>query len=121
MADELRLKVSAAEYTDRITMLDNKMDELEGILEEYEQLQRDSVRVLGEGDSNLDAMQESVRQNIKAVNGQWKLLGESREMLQKQNESLEELSGNVQNMFQNTMQTAKTAFNMVKIVGDLVN
>lgn len=121
MADELRLNVSAADYSERIALLDDKMSQLDGILGEYETLQRDSVRVLGDNDSNLEEMRASVQQNINAVNGQCQLLMESRQMLQNQMEKLEELSGNVQNMFQSTRELAKNSFNTVKIVGDLVN
>ena len=121
MADELRLKVSAADYSERIAQLDDKMNQLDSILGEYQTLQRDSVRVLGDEDSNLEEMRGTVQQNIDAVNGQMQLLAESREMLQNQMEKLEELSGNVTNMFQNARDLAKTSFDTVKIVGDLVN
>lgn len=121
MADELRLKVSAADYSERIALLDDKMNQLDGILGEYETLQKNSVRVLGDDDSNLEEMRGTVQQNIDAVNGQMQLLAESREMLQNQMDKLEELSGNVANMFQNTRELAKNSFNTVKIVGDLVN
>ncbi len=121
MADELRLKVSAADYMDRIALLDNKMNQLDGILAEYETLQKDSIKVLGEDDSNLEEMRGTVQQNINAVNGQMKLLAESRQMLQNQMDKLDELSGNVTNLFQNTRDLAKNAFNTVKIVGDLVD
>lgn len=121
MADGLRLKVSAAEYMQRIAMLDNKVSELRGILAEYQTLQNDAVKVLGDDDSNLGEMRASVQQNIDAVNGEIELLLESRTMLQQQMENLQELSGHVSNMFQEAKQTARTAFNTVKIVGDLVN
>lgn len=120
-ADDLRLKVSAADYMDRIAQLDDKMMRLNSILDEYEELQRNSVRVLGESDSNLEEMRGTVQQNIDAVNGQIQMLAESREMLQKQMDQLDELSGNVTNLFQETRNLAKNSFNTVKIVGDLVN
>ena len=77
--------------------------------------------MLGEDDSNLGEMRLSVQQNVNAVNGEIELLLESRAMLQQQMENMEELSANVTNMFQEAKQTAKTAFNTVKIVGDLVD
>lgn len=119
--DGLRLKVSAAEYMQRIAMLDNKVNELRGVLSEYQALQNDAVKVLGEDDSNLGEMRLSVQQNVNAVNGEIELLLESRAMLQQQMENMEELSANVTNMLQEAKQTAKTAFNTVKIVGDLVD
>ena len=120
-AEDLRLKVSAAEYMERIAQLDNKVQQMGGILAEYETLQRDSVRVLGDSDSNYDEMQHTVQQNIQSVKGQMQLLKESRQMLQNQMDKLEELSGNVTNLFDNTRNLAKTAFKTVKIVGDLVD
>lgn len=121
MADELRLKVSASDYIERIGMLDDKMNQLNSILDEYETLQKDSVRVLGDDDSNLENMRGTVQQNIDAVNGQIQMLAESREMLQKQMDQLQELSGNVENLFQQTRDLAKNSFKAVKIVSDMVN
>lgn len=120
VTDELRLKVSAAEYQQRIAMLDNKMDAMRDVLTDYRALKNDAVKVFGEGDSNLQTLQNRVQQNIDAVQGQINLLQESRTMLQKQMDNLEQLSVNVGNMFDNAAATAKTAFNTVKIVGDLV-
>lgn len=119
--DGLRLKVSAADYLQRTAMLDNKVSELRGVLSEYESLQKDAVKVLGDDDSNLEEMRNTVQQNINAVNGEIELLLESRQMLQQQMENMNELSANVATMFQEARQTAKTAFNTVKIVNDLVN
>lgn len=121
VTDELRLKVSAAEYQQRIAMLDNKMAAMRDVLTDYRTLKNDAVKVFGEGDSNLQSLQNIVQQNIDAVQGQINLLQESRAMLQKQMDNLEQLSVNVGNMFDNAAATAKTAFNTVKIVGDLVN
>lgn len=121
VTDELRLKVSAAEYQKRIGLLDNKIRELNEVMGEYETLKKDAVKVLGDGDSNLQKMQDSVQKNINAVKGQMELLKESRQMLQRQMENLDELSGQVSKLFEESAETAKTAFNTVKIVGDLVN
>lgn len=121
MADELRLRVSASDYIERMNMLDDKIDQLDAILGEYETLQKDSVRVLGDNDSNLAEMRGTVQQNIDAVNGQMQMLAESREMLQKQMDQLNELSGNVTNLFEETRNLAKNSFRSVKIVSDLVN
>ena len=121
MADELRLKVSQAEYVRRIGVLDTKIGAINTLLGEYQDLQRDATKVFGDGDSNLAKLRESVNSNIKAVMGQQEELKESRAMLEKQMQQLGILSQNVDTMFNEGAQTAKTLFNTVKIVGDLVN
>lgn len=121
MADELRLKVSQSEYQTRLAQLDSKMQELEGIRGEYEELRMSANRVLGDSDTNLEKLQATVEKNIKAVEGQHQMLLESRQMLEKQNEQLGITSSNVSDLLQQTMETAKTAFNTIKIVGDMVN
>lgn len=121
MADGLRLKVSQAEYERRIGVLDSKISALGSLLTEYEQLEREADKVMGDGDNNLRKLKLTVEKNIKAVRGQQEMVKQSREMLQKQMNDLGMLSTNVENMFDEAMQTAKTAFNTIKIVGDLVD
>ena len=121
MADELRLKVSKGEYMRRIGVLDTKITAIETLLGEYRDLQRDATRVLGDGDSNLTALRNQVDVNIKSVTGQREELKESRAMLNKQMEQLGLLSQNVDTMFKEGAEAAKTMFKTVKIVGDLVN
>jgi len=121
MADELRLKVSKGEYERRIGVLDTKIAAIDALLGEYRTLQQDATKVLGDGDSNLNKLKESVNKNIKAVEGQRQLLQESRAMLNKQMEQLGILSQNVDTMFSEGAQAAKNLFDTVKIVGDLVN
>lgn len=118
--DGLRLKVSAVDYQRSIASLDNKMDEMKIVLSDYNTLKADAVKVFGDGDSNLQALQNMVQQNMDAVMGQIELLSESREMLQKQMDNLDELSASVGTMFDTAAATAKTAFNTVKIVGEMV-
>jgi len=120
MADALRLKVSTAEYLERIGILDSKINDMRTLLGEYEALKNDATKVLGENDSNLEKLKQSVQQNINAVNAQMTLLIESRGMLQRQMDGLGMLSTNTGNMIDQAMQTAKTAYNTIKIVGDMV-
>lgn len=120
MADELRLKVTASEYQTRLGQLDSKMAELETIRGEYEQLRLSATRILGDTDTNLEKLQATVQQNIKAVEGQHQMLNESRQMLEKQNEELGVASSSVGELLQQTMETAKTALHTIKLVGDIV-
>lgn len=119
-ADDLRLKVSEAEYSTRLGILDQKISNLDSILSEYRQLKNDATLIFGDGDSNLEAMKATVEKNIQAVEGQKQLLVESRAMLEKQNNALGILTTDVTNLLNQAGQTAKTAFNTIKIVGDLV-
>lgn len=121
-AEKLRLKVSASDYEQSMGALYNKMQDMQILLGDYKELKDDAaVKVFGEGDSNLQTLQNRVDQNIKAVQGQLALLAESRAMLQKQWDDLENLSTHVGTMFDDAAKTAKSAFNAVKIVGDLVD
>lgn len=119
-ADDLRLKVSTTEYQQRIGILDSKINEMETLLREYEDLKRGADRVLGENDSNAEKLKNSVQANINAVKGQQNMLKESRAMLQKQMDDLGILSQNVTNLFTEAGETAKTAFNTIKAVGNMV-
>ena len=121
VTDELRLKVSSQEYIRRIGILDAKIAELGGILTEYQTLRNDAVRVLGDDDDNLKEMQASLDTNIKAVQGQQNLLKEQRDLLQQQMDNLGILTSGVNTMFQEGLQTAKTAFQTIKTVGELTN
>ena len=121
MADELRLKVSRTEYANRIGTLDSKITAIDTLIGEYQNLRTDATRVLGEGDSNLQKLWDSIETNMKAVQGQRQLLHDSREMLQKQMEALGILSTDVNTMFDNGLEAAKTMFNTIKTVGGLVN
>ena len=118
VSDELRLKVSADEYLRRIAALDGKINEIDGVLAEYETLKNDSVKILGEGDTNLNQLRSSIEQNIKAVQGERKLLEENRNMLQRQMDNLESLTTNVGSMFKETAEAAKQAFRTIKAVSD---
>lgn len=120
MADDLRLKVSQSDYSTRLATLDTKINELETIYHEYAQLKMDAQLVLGEGDSNLQKMMDTVEKNMKAVEGQRQLLVESRQMLDQQNEKLGITVSSIGQMFDQAGETAKTAFNTIKIIGDLV-
>lgn len=120
MADELRLKVSATEYQTRLGQLDAKMHELEQIKVEYETLRQNAVQVLGDTDTNLEKLQATIDQNIKAVEGQYQMLKESRAMLEKQNEDLGMASTKVGTLLSESKDLAKNAFQTIKIIGDIV-
>lgn len=120
MADELRLKVTQSEYQTRLGTLDSKIAALETIYQEYAALKMESHKVLGDGDSNLQQLMDTVEKNMKAVEGQHKMLMESRATLEKQNEQLGMVSSSIGQLLDQTMETAKTAFNTIKIIGDMV-
>lgn len=117
--DELRLKVSAEEYIRRIGILDAKISELGGILTEYEAARNEATQVLGDDDANLKKMQEAITKNIKAVEGQQKLLKEQRDLLQKQMDSLGMLTTHVGEMVQEGIDTAKNLYQTIKTVGEI--
>ena len=119
--DDLRLKVSLSDYLKKISTLDSKIAGLEGVLKEYEALQRNANRVLGDDDDNLNNLREMLQRNIKSVQGQKKILEEQKRMLEDQVDRLGNLRENVGSMIQEGIGVASTAFNTIKIVGDLVN
>lgn len=119
--DSLELKVSESEYDSRIGQLDSKMNELQTILADYKSLKDDAVKVFGDDDQNLAAIQKQVQNNIDVVQGQYNMLKEARDMLQKQREELSTLGTNIGQTIDEAVQTAKGAFNTIKIIGDLVN
>lgn len=119
-ADDLRLKVSITEYQQRIGILDSKINEMETLLREYEDLKRGADKVLGESDSNAEKLKNSVQANINAVKGQQNILKESRAMLQKQMEDLGISSQDITNLLSEADAAAKTAFNTIKAVGNMV-
>lgn len=118
--DSLELKVSESEYDSRIGQLDAQMSKLQTILGDYKTLKDDAVKVFGDDDQNLAAIQQQVQQNIDAVQGQYNMLKETRDMLQKQREELGTLGSNIGTALDEAAQTAKGAFNTIKIIGDLV-
>lgn len=117
--DELRLKVSAEEYIRRIGILDAKINELGGILTEYQQARSEATQVLGDDDVNLNRMQAAIDQNIKAVQGQQNLLKEQRNLLQQQMDNLGMLTTHVGEMFQTGLESAKSLYNTIKAVGEI--
>ena len=119
--DSLELKVSESEYDNRIGILDQKMNTLQTILSEYTALKNDAVKVFGDDDDNLRAIQDQVQTNINAVQGQYNMLKETRDMLQKQREELGALGTNIGSTIEEAVSTAKSAFNAIKSVSDMVN
>ena len=119
--DSLELKVSESEYDSRIGILDQKMNTLQTILSEYTALKNDAVKVFGDDDDNLRAIQDQVQTNINAVQGQYNMLKETRDMLQKQREELGALGTNIGSTIEEAVSTAKSAFNAIKSVSDMVN
>lgn len=122
VTDELVLKVTWSEYERRVGVLDGKISEMRTLLGEYQELKNDAaLKVLGRDDTNLAKLQDNIEKNVKAVEGQLNLLGESRKMLQKQMDNLELLSGDVGQTIDSAAQAAVSAFKTVKAVGDLVD
>ncbi len=119
MADELRLKVSQSDYQQKLSVLDTKIGELETIYREYAQLKMDAHKVLGDGDSNLNTLMETVQKNMDAVGSQHAMLVESRAMLEKQNESLGMTSSSVGDLLKATGETISSAASVFKTLSDL--
>lgn len=121
MADDLRLKVSYGDYDKQCSVLQEKMSTLEAIAQEYTQLQMDAHKVFGDGDTNLEQLRANVQKNIEAVNAQHEMLAKSWQMLQQQSEQLSQQTDAIGSLLDQAGQTAKTAFNTIKIIGDMVN
>lgn len=83
MPAELALKISKGSYQDRITILEAKLAALNDVLQEYRDLNNNVTNFMGETDDNFVAMQDNVRENIKAVKKAITATQESRDMLQK--------------------------------------
>ena len=119
MADELRLRVSQSDYQQKLSVLDSKFAELESIYKEYAQLKMDAHKVLGDGDSNLNTLMDTVQKNMDAVGSQHAMLVESRAMLEKQNEALGMTSASVGDLFKATAETITSAASVFKTLSDL--
>jgi len=119
MADELRLKVSQADYQQRRSALDSKIKELEGIYNEYAQLKLDAHKVLGDGDSNLQALMDTVQKNMDAVGSQHAALVENLKMLDKQEEELGMTSSSIGELFKATGEAIGNAASVFKTLSDL--
>ncbi len=117
--DELQLNVKASDYEAKIGQLDAKMSELNSILGEYQTLKNDAVRVFGDDDDNLRAIQNQVQTNIDAVQGQYNMLKEARDMLQKQHDELGLLGQNIGQVIEDGINTAKSAFSAIKAVKEI--
>lgn len=121
-SDELRLQVSAVDYSTRVSILETKIGELSSILGEYRALKSEAAsQVLGDNDDNIAKLQKNIEANIQAVQGQMELLKEQKALLEKQEQNLGILRQNVGDMFDTGLQTAKSAFQAVKAVSDLTN
>ena len=117
--DELQLKVSHADYDAKIGQLDAQMNKLQTILGDYQTLKNDATKVFGEDDQNLRAIQDQVQTNINAVQGQYNMLKEARDMLQKQMDELGLLGQNITATIEQGVSTAKSAFTAIKAVKDI--
>lgn len=118
--DSLRLFVPSNEFATRIATLDSYITQLEGVLTDYEQLKAEATDVFGEDDSNLAKVRANVEVNIKAVKGNLQMLRENRAMLQKQMEELDILGDKYVQAFDESIQTAKSAFKSMKTITDLL-
>ena len=121
-SDELRLKVSAVDYSTKVGILESRISDLSNILGEYRTLKSDATsQVLGDNDDNIAALQRNIEANIQSIQGQMDLLKEQKALLVKQEENLGILRQGVSDMFTDSLQTAKSAFQAVKAVSDLTN
>ena len=109
MADDLRLKVSQADYQQKMQVLQSKMAELETIYGEYSRLKMQANRVLGDGDTNLQQLMDAVQ----------KMLKESWDMLNKQNEELGITTTQVGDLFKSAADLIGAAANTFKTLSDL--
>ena len=119
MADDLRLKVSQADYQQKMQVLQSKMAELETIYGEYSRLKMQANRVLGDGYTNLQQLMDAVQKNMDAVGKQHAMLKESWDMLNKQNEELGITTTQVGDLFKSAADLIGAAANTFKTLSDL--
>lgn len=119
MADELRLKVSQADYQQKRAALEAKIKELENIYREYAQLKLDANKVLGDGDSNLNTLMDTVQKNMDAVGQQHAALVENLNMLTKQEEELGMTSSSIGDLLKATGEVIGNAASVFKTLSDL--
>lgn len=119
MADELRLKVSQTDYQQRKSTLEAKISDLEGIYHEYAQLKLEANKVLGDGDSNLQTLMDTVQKNMDAVGSQHAALVENLKMLQKQEEELGMTSSSIGELLKSTGEAIGNAASVFKTLSDL--
>lgn len=119
MADELRLKTSAADYGQKMGVLQQKMQELEIIYGEYNKLKMAANRVVGDSDSNIEQLKAAIDKNIEAVGRQHAALKENWELLNKQNEQLGITSSQISELLKATAETIGAAANTFKTMADL--
>ncbi len=109
MADELRLKASKESYLNRIQDLDNKMQQLQAVLQDYKTLRTNVNRFMTDQDSNFAQMQENVDNNIIAVGKALGMAQAARNTLQKTVEDMDATSSNIQSILQDAASTTKNA------------
>lgn len=119
MADELRLKVSAVEYSQKLQVLQSKMAELETIYGEYSRLKMQANRVIGDSDSNIEQLRSAIDKNMEAVGKQHAALQQSWTELNKQNEQLGITSTQVSELLKAATETIGAAANTFKTMSDL--
>lgn len=119
MADELRLKVSQADYQQKMATLQSKMTELESIYGDYSRLKMQANRVLGEGDSNTQDLVAAVEKNMEAVGKQHAALKESWDMLNKQNEELGMVTSQVSDKLKEAADAIQEAANTFKTLSNM--
>lgn len=119
MADELRLKTSAADYAQKMAVLQQKMSELETIYGEYNRLKMQANRVVGDGDSNTEQLRAAIDKNMEAIGKQHAALKENWEMLNKQNEQLGITSTQVSELLKAAAETIGAAANTFKTLSDM--
>lgn len=119
MANELRLKASAADYSQKMQALGSKMNELETIYGEYHRLKLQANRVVGESDSNMEQLKAAIDKNMEAVGKQHAALKESWDMLNKQNEELGITTTQIGELFKSAAELIGEAANTFKTLSDL--
>lgn len=119
MADELRLKVSYADYEQKKSVLQSKMGELEDIYQAYSELKLQAYRVLGDEDSNVERLRATVDKNMEAVGKQHAALKENWDMLSKQEEELSEMTSQIGKSLEEAAKAIQNAANTFKTMSDM--
>lgn len=110
----IKLKVSDAEYAQRISAFDSKISEMEQILAEYEALKNSATtKVFGESDSNTEALKQNVQENISRVKQMQNDLRLQRDELQKQQDELGLTTNKIGELIRQAGETASAVFNTV--------
>lgn len=113
MADFL-LKVTKADYQDKLTLLEAAISELEGIRGEYVNLMGQLDDVMERTDDQFAKTEANVKENIRAIELSIANAQKAREAVQTALNGYEELEGQASSLLDNAGDAIESAINAAK-------